>query len=769
MGIPRTAGRAPAARAVRASAIVAVLALELVFVVRVYHLDDPVEDRRVAVARIDALLPLDPEDGLEGAAAARLAGEVRGLVRSGAPGADRVAAAAQDVASDGPGATSSLRDALAVTAREVDAERSAADRTVLLLLLGLFLVVCIGWFSWFRRLARRHRAVQQALTAVEVTAHGERRLDALVRNSADVVAILEGDSTMTFVSPAARLMLGREPEALRGQRFVDLVDEEDRPLLARALARTDDHEHPLSLRTVHADGRRLVLEAVVKDLHLDPSVSGWVVTLRDVTDRRRLEEKLTHQAFHDALTGLANRQLFADRLDHALQRREAVGGELSVLFVDIDDFKVVNDSLGHQVGDELLVVAAQRMAAALRPQDTVARLGGDEFAVLLVDTDLDDADSAARRVLETMDEPFAVGGRRHRIQASVGLAGTATGARSSRELMRNADVAMYHAKSQGKGCVARYDETQHLRAMALLALRGELAEAINEGQLLLHYQPTVALESQTVMGFEALVRWQHPERGLLMPDDFISVAEESGLIVPLGSWVLAEACHAGAALDRESGPLFMAVNVAAQQLTHPTFHATVVEALAASGLPAERLVLEVTETAILDDIDRSVATLASLRALGVRVAIDDFGTGYNSLSNLAVLPVDVLKVDRSFVHRLGGSEDASSLVEAILAMSDAMHLETVAEGVELTHQATWLRDHRAVMAQGYLWSRPVALSEARSFLRTGVAALDVSPAADVEPTDAEPGDVGPGDVEPVVAAVEISRLGVATTTVSRVV
>ena len=336
-------------------------------------------------------------------------------------------------------------------------------------------------------------------------------------------------------------------------------------------------------------------------------------------------------------------------------------------------------------------------------------------------------------------------GRRHQLRASLGLAGTGTGASTSQELMRNADVAMYHAKSLGKGCLARYDESLHLRAMELLALRGELAEAIGAGQLVLHYQPTIELETQTVTGFEALVRWQHPERGLLMPADFIPVAEESGLVVPLGAWVLDEACRAGATLDREGGPLFMAVNVAAQQLGHPAFHDTVVNALARSGLPAERLVLEVTETVILEDVERGVAALASLRELGVRVAIDDFGTGYNSLSSLAVLPVDVLKVDRSFVARLGGSEDASSVVEAILAMSDALHLETVAEGVELDQQATWLRDHRAVMAQGFLWSRAVALEEARSFAVDGVPRLG---AEDPEAVEAEA----------VVAAVEISRL-----------
>ncbi|VXB97921.1 putative bifunctional diguanylate cyclase/phosphodiesterase [Nocardioides sp. AX2bis] len=750
MRLPRPARGTRVARVLRLAAILAVLTAELVFVVRVYHLDDPVEDRRVALARVQALLPEAPRDGLDETAAARLGAAADGLVASGAPGADEVVDAVPAAVAGAPGAAAALREALDVTGQGVEDQRAAADRAVLALLLGLFVVVCVGWFTWFRRLARRHRAVQQALTAIEVTARGERRLEALVRNSTDVVAVLDADSTATYVSPSTLQVLGLEPEEVRGRRFVDLVDAEDRPLLARALARQEDHDL-LTLRAVHAGGRPLVLEATVKDLHQEPSVGGWVLTVRDVTDRRRLEESLTHQAFHDALTGLANRQLFTDRLDHALQRRESVGGELSVLFLDIDDFKVVNDSLGHQAGDELLVAAAQRMGAAFRPQDTVARLGGDEFAVLLDDTDLDAAGDAARLVLETLDGTFVVGGRRHRLQASVGLAGTATGARTSRELMRNADVAMYHAKSQGKGCLALYDESLHARAMELLALRGELAEAIPGGQLLLHFQPTVALESQSVTGFEALVRWQHPERGLLMPDDFIPVAEQSGLVVPLGAWVLAEACRAGAALDREGGPLFMAVNVAAQQLTHPAFHDTVVDALAASGLPAERLVLEVTETVILDDVERGVATLAALRGLGVRVAIDDFGTGYNSLSNLAVLPVDVLKVDRSFVQRLGGSEDASSLVEAILAMSDALRLETVAEGVELAQQATWLREHRAVMAQGFLWSRPVALEEARSILVAGVprtgGADPAGSAAGQETT-----------VEAVVAAVEISRL-----------
>ena len=315
--------------------------------------------------------------------------------------------------------------------------------------------------------------------------------------------------------------------------------------------------------------------------------------------------------------------------------------------------------------------------------------------------------------------PVEIDGELHSVQASIGLTEAFPGRTSAEEALRNADVAMYWAKDRGKGTFATYEAGLHAAALDRLALRSELQRAIREHQLVLHYQPTVDLSTQRITGFEALVRWQHPQRGLLPPADFIPVAEQSGLIVPLGSWVLREACQAGASMQSERHQPSMAVNIAAQQLAKPDFVDEVVGVLQATGMPAERLVLEITESVLLENMEVIVVALARLRDRGVRVAIDDFGTGYSSLAYLAQLPVDVLKVDKSFVDQLGAAAGDTSLVEAIIVMSRNMRLTTVAEGVEQPEQATWLRNARCALGQGYLWSRPVDLDSARELLTTG--------------------------------------------------
>ena len=314
---------------------------------------------------------------------------------------------------------------------------------------------------------------------------------------------------------------------------MDLVAEEDRAAFVQLLTGTLRGERSLSIRMLHADGRVLVVEGTLNDLRDDTAVACWVLTLRDVTDRTRLQEELTHQAFHDSLTGLANRQLFRDRLSHALQRRDGRG--LAVLFVDLDDFKLVNDGLGHGVGDRLLVTVSERILAALEDHDTAARLGGDEFAVLLEDTDETAAALIAERLLLALGDPIDLEGVTHSVRASIGIATAHAGEVTDVELMRNADAAMYLAKEQGKGSVAVYDHSLHARAMDALSVRIQLRQALAQEQLVLHYQPTVDLDTQQITGFEALVRWNHPERGQLPPADFIAVAEQSGLIVPLGS------------------------------------------------------------------------------------------------------------------------------------------------------------------------------------------------------------------------------------------
>jgi diguanylate cyclase (GGDEF)-like protein len=492
-------------------------------------------------------------------------------------------------------------------------------------------------------------------------------------------------------------VLGIAADDLVGRRLIEFVHPDDSDLFVHIVTGQRADDQAIATRLRHADGRHLRVGGTVSNRLADPEVGGIVVTVRDVTAEYELQQQLSHQAFHDSLTSLANRQLFNDRLGHALEKRGEMR-PLVVAFCDLDDFKNINDTLGHGAGDVVLAEVALRLSREMRAGDTVARLGGDEFAVLMEGTELTEAGSIAERLLDALGAPIEVDGRSLTMQASIGLAQAHPGEMSGEEVLRNADVAMYLAKDRGKSSVAVYDESLHAAAVARMALRSELQQAVRDEQFLLHYQATVDLATDAIVGFEALVRWHHPERGLVPPSVFIPAAEQSGLIVPLGSWILAEACRAAATLP---GP-YMSVNVAAKQLAQPGFVDEVTAALQASGLTSSRLVLEITES--------------ELRDLGVRIAIDDFGTGYSSLSYLSQLPVDVLKVDKSFVDRITLNAQDANLARAIITMGTTMNFTTVAEGIERAEQARWLAAADCTYGQGYLWSRPVPLDEARALL-----------------------------------------------------
>jgi diguanylate cyclase (GGDEF)-like protein/PAS domain S-box-containing protein len=561
--------------------------------------------------------------------------------------------------------------------------------------------------------------LQAAVTEQAALAASESRLAALVRRSADGVVVLGTDGRVTYATDSAAGVLGVPVAELVGSGVHEHVRRSDAEPLVALLDARPEGDTDVAFRLVRPDGRSAHVEGVLTNLLHDPAVSGLVLTLRDVTARVELEGRLTHQALHDPLTGLSNRRLFADRLEHALRRRGQ--RELTVVLCDVDGFKDVNERFGHGVGDALLVEVATRLRDVAREGDTVARLGGDEFALLLEDTGPEGAREVADRIHGWLAAPVVLDGTTVTVSAGIGLAGAGAEGATGEELLQHADVAVHHAKDAGRRSTAVYDPSLHSAALERLQLRADLEHALVDGQLVLHFQPSVTLAPgaarPAVHGFEALVRWQHPTRGLLGPAHFVPLAEESGLILPLGTWVLQEACRAAVALQRPGcPPVVMSVNVAVAQLAVPGFVELVGAALADSGLAPHLLVLEITESAVLAGADVVAPLLARLRATGTRIAIDDFGTGYSSLSYLRDLPVDVLKVDKSFVDRVVGDEQGASVAGAIIALGRSLDLETVAEGVEGPEQAAWLTAAGVTYGQGFLWSRPVPLVEAAALL-----------------------------------------------------
>ncbi|MCW2583344.1 MAG: hypothetical protein JWQ53_2134, partial [Klenkia sp.] len=639
----------------------------------------------------------------------------------GAP-ADRVGVltAAADAVRGGPAALAGVRGELDVLATELDDRAATLDLQAWIAYAVMLVVASVGWMAWFRRLVARHRRLQAEVTAQQTLVASESRLASLVRSSVDVIVVLTTDGRFGYATGSAARLFDAPVEELLGTPVHERVHAEDvEPLVALLDARPDG-DHPVGFRLTRADGRVVHVEGVLSNQLADAAVEGLVLTVRDVTARVELERQLTHQALHDPLTGLSNRRLFGDRLEHALRRRSGSTQRLSLLFIDLDDFKEVNDRFGHEVGDALLAEVGTRLTGLARDGDTVARLGGDEFALLLEETDLAEARLVAARIHEALAVPAVAAGHHLVVRASIGLADAPAEGATGADLLRNADVAMYLAKDGGKRGTAVYEPGLHSAALDRLQLRADLERALRADELVLHFQPTVDLTTPgipTVQGFEALVRWQHPVRGLLPPVDFVPLAEASGLIVPLGTWVLEEACRAAVSLQHpDRRPISMSVNVAVPQLTEPGFVELVTGTLARTGLSPDRLVLEITETAVLAGADVVAPLLARLRAVGVRIAIDDFGTGYSSLAHLRDLPVDVLKVDKSFVDHVVSSEQGASLAEAIIAMGHSLHLSTVAEGVEDAGQAAWLTAAGAGSGQGYLWSRPVPLDQAARLL-----------------------------------------------------
>jgi diguanylate cyclase (GGDEF)-like protein len=458
------------------------------------------------------------------------------------------------------------------------------------------------------------------------------------------------------------------------------------------------------------DGAWRYVEAVYRNLSDTPDIGGIVLNARDISERKALEGELAHRAFHDPLTELPNRALLVERLQQALARGVRNGRTAAVLFVDLDDFKVINDSLGHRLGDQLLVGVAQRLRACVRPGDTAARLGGDEFVVLLEDMGSEDeAACVAERFLDGLQAPFVLEGHDVYVGASVGIATSRHAGTLPDDLLREADVAMYAAKAKGKRHYVVFDPAMEARPRERLALETDLRRALERGEFRLHYQPIVELNSGQIQGVEALLRWQHPERGVVSPSEFIPVAEETGLIVPIGRWVLLDACmqlRAWQTGDPAGEALFVSVNLAARQFMDPGLVEDVAAALRDSGLASSCLKLEITESAAMEAGIGTIQTLQALKGLGVQLAIDDFGTGYSSLSYLKRFPVDTLKIDRSFVDGLGSDPQDTAIVQSVIALARTLSLSVTAEGIETPKQLEELLALRCDEGQGYYFARP---------------------------------------------------------------
>ena len=547
----------------------------------------------------------------------------------------------------------------------------------------------------------------------------------LVNNASDLISVVDGQGAITYQSPSIESLLGIRAEELIGDGFRALVHPEDRDHF-EALIRHANGEPGAVLkgefRLRHADGSERHVETIVSNLVRDPSVAGLLFNTRDVTDRRRLEDELQRQAFFDSLTGLPNRAVFRDRLEHSLARVGRSREAIAVVLLDLDGFKVVNDSFGHDAGDELLVEVGRRIHACCRASDTVARLGGDEFAILLEDAVSEAAAvMLVERLQRSLAAPFDVRGREAFIGASIGIALDAGPSAGPEDLIRNADTAMYEAKAGGKSRYAVFQPAMHERTLEFFELQADLQRALIRGELVLHYQPIVDLVSGGIEAVEALVRWEHPTRGLLPPAAFISVAEETGMIVPLGVWVLGEACRQMAAW-RASVPaaadLSISVNLSTRQLLEPDLVARVAEVLAETSLDPAALTLEMTEGSLMQDVAETAVKLRALKDLGIQLALDDFGTGSSSLGYLREFPIDVLKIDKSFVDGVteeGG--DALALVQAIIQLARTLQLGTVAEGIESTEQLAALRPANCDLGQGFLFAKPLTSGDLEDVLR----------------------------------------------------
>jgi diguanylate cyclase (GGDEF)-like protein/PAS domain S-box-containing protein len=586
------------------------------------------------------------------------------------------------------------------------------------LLHGAFVLAssCAYLVAW----RMNERARGEAEESYRLLRNSEERFRSLVSNAMDAVSVVDAQGRVTYESPSVTAVLGYAPQELLGTNSLEIVHPED---LSRAqqilgeVAATPGGTGAAELRVQAVDGRWLWVDVRVTNLLDDPNVNGIVANFRDVSERKQLEDKLAAQAFHDPLTGLANRLLLVDRVGLALERAVRHHRPLALLFIDLDNFKGINDGLGHELGDQVLRQVGDRFLQILRSVDTASRLGGDEFAILLEETSLEAAIQVAQRILADFEAPLRLEGHEIYVNTSIGISSTDEGKETASELLRNADLAMYVAKSNGKGTFAVFEPSMYSDTLETMSLKTDMRKGLQEDEFINFYQPIFSLEGAILEGFEALVRWDHPARGLLSPAEFIPIAEESGLIVELGKQLMSKAC-ARAQRWREtfSPDLKININLSAKQLRDGDLVPTVLSVLEQSGLPTQNLVLELTENLLMHELEGTLSRIDALRAAGIRIAIDDFGTGQSSLALLRRLPVDILKIDRMFVQSMTAGSNDVTFVQAILNLSRSLKLRTVAEGVETQEQVALLRELGCPSVQGYLFGKPAGTEDTEMFL-----------------------------------------------------
>ena len=568
----------------------------------------------------------------------------------------------------------------------------------------------------------QHLATRSALEA-----HRLRGSEARFRQLADATfegVIIHKDGVVLDANVAMAALIGWPQDTLIGRSVFDLVSPASLPTLRARFASIrsgqvlegggpEGREKALELSLRHADGSEIPVEVLARTMALDTG-NARVVAVRDIRERKAAEERIRYMAHHDALTNLPNRTLFQDRLTQSLARAKRSNSTVSVLCLDLDRFKAVNDLNGHTAGDQLLRRVAERLTRVLRADDTVARLGGDEFAIIQVGVSHPDGPAIlAERLVKELAQPFDLGGHQTVVGTSIGIALFPSDGASGDELVRAADTALYRAKESGRGTFRFFEAEMDLRLQERRLLERDLRHAIAAGELQLHYQPLADCDAMKVLGFEALVRWPHPERGSVSPVEFIPLAEESGLIMPLGQWVLKTACSEAMTWPEDK---IIAVNLSPVQFRHADLAKTVLDILAETGLKPERLELEITEGVLIEDADRTLATLKALKAAGVRISLDDFGTGYSSLSYLQRFPFDKIKIDRSFIWEMEANDGSMAIVRAVIALGRSLQLKVTAEGVETQQQLDLLRAQECDQAQGYLLGKPMAREDVATLL-----------------------------------------------------